>query len=50
LFRELDDAGKVTAEAVENAALKYFGTASRTTVYLVQDIRTEATGIPGGQQ
>jgi predicted Zn-dependent peptidase len=51
LFRELDGFSKVTAEAVERAALKYFTPMNRTMVYLVTDSRGE--GLPGrigGQQ
>jgi predicted Zn-dependent peptidase len=51
LFRELEDSSKVTAEAVERAAIKYFTPGNRTVVYLAAESRGEA--LPdrtGGQQ
>ncbi len=50
LFRELDNSSKVTAGAVERAALRYFTPANRTVVYLAPDARGEALpGRTGGQ-
>jgi predicted Zn-dependent peptidase len=51
LFRELDDSSKVTAEAVERAAIKYFTPVNRTVVYLAAESRGEMMpGRTGGQQ
>jgi predicted Zn-dependent peptidase len=50
LFKELDNSSKVTAGAVERAALKYFTPANRTVVYLAPDARGEVLpGRTGGQ-
>ena len=51
LFRDLDDSSKVTAEAVERVAIKYFTAVNRTVVYLPAESRGEALpGATGGQQ
>ncbi|MGD0871191.1 MAG: pitrilysin family protein [Bryobacteraceae bacterium] len=51
LFRDLDDSSKVTAEAVERVAIKYFTPENRTVVYLATESRGEALpGRTGGQQ
>jgi predicted Zn-dependent peptidase len=51
LFRELDDSSKVTAEAVQRAAIKYFTPVNRTVVYLAAESRGETLpGRTGGQQ
>jgi predicted Zn-dependent peptidase len=51
LFRELDDSSKVTAEAVERVAIKYFTPVNRTVVFLATESRGEALpGRAGGQQ
>ena len=51
LFRELDDSSKVTVEAVQQVALKYFTLVHRTVVYLAAENRGEALpGRTGGQQ
>jgi len=51
LFRELDDSSKVTADAVERAAIKYFTPMNRTVVYLATEGRGETLpGRTGGQQ
>jgi predicted Zn-dependent peptidase len=51
LFRELDDSSKVTVEAVQQVALKYFTPVNRTVVYLAAESRGEALpGRTGGQQ
>ena len=51
LFRELDDSSKVTAEAVQQVAAKYFTPANRTVVYLATESRGESLpGRTGGQQ
>jgi predicted Zn-dependent peptidase len=51
LFRDLDDSSKVTAEAVERVAIKYFTPVNRTVVYVATESRGEALpGRTGGQQ
>jgi len=51
LFRELDDSSKVTAEAVERAAIQYFTPENRTVVYLAAESRGGTLpGRTGGQQ
>jgi len=50
LFASLDDSAKVTAEAVERAAIKYFTPVNRTVVSLPTESRGEALpGRTGGQ-
>lgn len=51
LFRELDRASKVTAETVQQAAIRYFTPLNRTTAYLATETRAGAlSDTTGGQQ
>jgi predicted Zn-dependent peptidase len=51
LFHDLDDSSKVTAEAVQRAAIKYFMPSNRTAVYVMPEDHSEAPPArSGGRQ